>query len=257
MPKDPGSGGAGVTGRVRLRKEPGASDVGQSTVPTTGGTPRVPKSACVTACHNRAPTGFQDFRESLGAGQALPSSGAAGGRGRWLPGRLSEPWPGASPSGGLRPLEGKAGPPPAPQGLEAPPCLALGGKPDSGEGTPNPGLLMGAPGGKPGYRATPQGLRTPELPTSTAPCRLCSGPQQRQTLGSWSLKRKTGKHSDQREGVTVQKKPVQPERALHAMERRAPHPRRPHPCPGRGNTTKAGTSLAGGAVSWSTCWSPA
>lgn len=253
-----------MTGRVRLQKAPGASGGGQPTVPTTGGTPRVPKSACITACHNRAPTGRvwelgrpstpRPCRPRGGGAPPLLRSGrwqrkvASGQAFRAPAQRLTVRW--AEASG----RQSRATS--FPTGLEAPPCLALAGKPDSGEDTPNPGLLAGATGGKPGYRATPRGPRTPELPTSPAPCHPCSGPQQRQTLGSWGMKRETGKRSDRREGVTVQKKPVQPERALHAPERRAPRPRRLRPCPGRGNT-EAGTSLDGGALSQSTSWRPA
>lgn len=125
--------------------------------------------------------------------------------------------------------EGDAGTPPSPRGLEAPSCLPPAGEPDSREGTRDPGLLVGAAGGKPGYRATPRGPRRPRPPASPAPCHPCSGPHQRQTLGSWSMRRKTGKYSDQREGITVQKKPVQPERAPARPDRGAPCAMRPPP----------------------------
>jgi len=174
------------------------------------------------------------------AGDTSPRYKRAGGTGRRLFCGLLEPLPGASSSAWLGTLEGKAGTPPSPRGLETPPRLAPAGEPDSGEGVPPaPGCSRGP---QEGSQATEQPLRS-----------CLRHPHQRRTLGSRSRRRKTGKYSDQREGITVQKKRVQPERAPARPEPRVPQPRRLRPCPARWQRYRSGHGLAWGAVSQGTC----
>lgn len=240
FPRTPGKwrGLGWVTGCVRLQKAPGVLGVGQSTVPTTEG-PRegVPKSACITACHSRAPKRLPRLSGESGcwAGPPRPASPAhvAGTpphvtAARWQRKAVLHSLsalPAASPSACLGFWKAKKGHLPAHGGLEAPPCLAPAGEPSLGKAPPHPGLLVRAAGGKPGLQGNPSGAKKTGAACITPTCHPCSGPHQRQTPGSWSMRRKTGKYSDQREGITVQKKPVQPERAPARLERPAPPPR--------------------------------
>lgn len=162
-----------------------------------------------------------------------------------------EPPPGASPSAWLGILEGRGLFPP-----EACPGLAPGaplhqlGNQALGKAPPSQGCSWGQQEGSQGYRASPQGLRRQELPASPPPHHPCSATPslQGQTLGSWSMRHKIGKDSDQKEDITVQKKPVQPERAPARPEFRAPCPRTQRPARVGGNATEAGAALDWGAV---------
>lgn len=251
-----------MTGCVRLQKAPGVSGCGAVYCAHNWGGPerefpRVPASLPVTT---KPPKGCRDFPESLGAGQALharPFPPAwqghprtlqrPGDRGRrlcavsrrcllphlplaWGSGRQSRDT--CLPTEAWRPL----------------PALPQLGNHLWGRHPPTRGCSWGPQEGSQGYRATPRGPRRREPPASPPLCHPCSGPHQQQTPGSWSMRRKTGKYSDQREGITVQKKPVQPERAPARLERPTPlRPRRPHPCPLGGKATKAGAGPDWGA----------
>ena len=141
-------------------------------------------------------------------------------------------------------------------GLEACPGLAPGaplhqlGNQALGKAPPSQGCSWGQQEGSQGYKASPQGPRRQELPASPPPHHPCSATLslQGQTLGSWSMRHKIGKDSDQKEDITVQKKPVQPERAPARPEFRAPCPRTQRPARVGGNATEAGAALDWGAV---------
>ena len=236
--------------------------MGQSTVPTTGGAPRGSSQECLHHCLSQPSPqkAAETFRRVWALGR-LSMPGLSRLRGRDTPARYSSQ---VTEEGGFvqslgaaccltfrlpGALEGKAGTPACPRRPGGPslPCPSWGTI--SGEGTPpTRGCSWGPQEGSQGYRATPRGPRRREPPASPPLCHPCSGPHQQQTPGSWSMRRKTGKYSDQREGITVQKKPVQPERAPARLERPTPlRPRRPHPCPLGGKATKAGAGPDWGA----------
>lgn len=231
--------------------------MGQSTVPTTGGTPRGSSQGCLHHCLSQ-PSLQRLLRVWELGGPYTPRPYRPRGRGH-LPTLQAG---GQQRKGGFsaafwslclvphlqlgwRIWKAKQGPF-LPHGAWRPlPALLQLGNQTLGKVSAPLGCSWGP---QEGSQATEQPLRS--CLHHPPPC---SGPHQRRTLRSWSRRHKTGKYSDQREGITVQKKRVQPERAPAHPEPRAPWPRRPRPCPARWKRYRSRRSLAWGAVSQGMC----